>query len=523
MYLTQGLHRALQQQPDRIAVRCGDEALTFRALGERVARLAGALHALGLQPGDRVAMLALGSARFIEYQLGVLWAGGVLNPVNTRWSHQEMVYSLQDSGTALLLVDDQHLPAGQRIAADLPLLRHLVHTGAAATPEGVLGYEALLQSATPAPDARRGGDALAGLFYTGGTTGFPKGVMLSHANLAASAMARLATGRFGADTVYLHALPMFHLGDFGGTCAVYLSGGAHVVLPSFTPQAVLQAIAHERATDMTLAPTMVQMLVDWLDAHPDEARRLDLSPLGMFGYGASPMSQPLLRRAQRAFPAARFSHGYGMTEMAPAITTLDPEHHTDEAYASGRMRSVGKPVLCVEVRIADAHDAELPRGSVGQILARGPGTMLGYWNQPQATAQALRGGWMHTGDGGYMDEHGFVYVVDRMKDMIVSGGENVYSAEVENALASHPGVAQCAVIGVPSAKWGEAVHAVVVPREAGGVTAEALIAHCRARIAGYKLPRSVEFRAAMPLSPLGKVLKNELRKPHWEGRAQGIN
>ncbi|MDP9917423.1 long-chain acyl-CoA synthetase [Variovorax boronicumulans] len=523
MYLTQGLHRAVQQHPEKIAVRCGDEAMSFRELGERVARLAGSLCALGLQPGDRVAMLSLGSARYIEYQLGVLWAGGVLNPVNIRWSHKEMVHSLQDSGTAILIVDDTFLAMSQGIAREAPAIRHLIHAGAQAAPPGMLSYEALLESATPARDTRRGGDALAGLFYTGGTTGFPKGVMLSHANLAASAMARLATGRFGRNAVYLHALPMFHLGDFGGTCAVNLSGGSHVVLPSFTPQGALEAISRERVTDTTLAPTMIQMIVDWLDAHPCEAHRLDLTSLQLFGYGASPISQALLQRAQRAFPAAGFSQGYGMTEMAPAITSLDPEQHTDEAYASGRMRSVGKPVICVEVRIADESDREVPRGTVGQILARGPNMMLGYWNQPEATAEALCNGWMHTGDGGYMDEDGFIYLVDRLKDMIVSGGENVYSAEVENAISSHPGVAQCAVIGVPSEKWGESVHAVIVPREAMGITAEEVIAHCRELIAGYKVPRSVELREAIPLSPVGKVLKNELRRPYWEGFERRIN
>jgi long-chain acyl-CoA synthetase len=205
-----------------------------------------------------------------------------------------------------------------------------------------------------------------------------------------------------------------------------------------------------------------------------------------------------------------------MTELAPVATTLGAEHHTAEYQANGKMYSAGLPGICVEVRIVDDRDQEVPRGTVGEIIVRGPNVMLGYWNKPEATAEALRGGWMHTGDGGYMDDEGFVYVCDRLKDMVVSGGENIYSAEVETAIASHPAVAQSAVIGIPCPKWGETVHAVIVLKPAASVTCEEIIAHCREHIAGYKVPRSVEFREALPLTSVGKVLKTELRKPFWE-------
>jgi long-chain acyl-CoA synthetase len=211
-----------------------------------------------------------------------------------------------------------------------------------------------------------------------------------------------------------------------------------------------------------------------------------------------------------------------MTDLAPLATTLSAEYHSGEHQQSGKMYSAGRPGACVEVRIVDGEDREVPRGSVGEIVVRGPNVMLGYWNKPEATAEALRNGWMHTGDGGYMDDDGFVYVCDRLKDMIVSGGENVYSAEVETAIASHPAVAQCAVIGIPCAQWGETVHAVIVLKPEASTTAEAIVAHCRERIAGYKCPRSVEFRDALPLSGVGKVLKTELRKPFWENQQRGI-
>ncbi|MCY1536800.1 Long-chain-fatty-acid--CoA ligase [compost metagenome] len=265
---------------------------------------------------------------------------------------------------------------------------------------------------------------------------------------------------------------------------------------------------------------MLQMLLDWREANP--TADLDLSSLHEIAYGASAISPALLDRARAAFPSAKFIQGYGMTELAPGATLLGAEYHCEEHQRSGKMYSAGLPISCVEIRIGDAEDREVPRGTVGEIVVRGPNVMLGYWNKPEATAEVLRDGWMHTGDGGYMDSEGFVYIVDRLKDMIVSGGENIYSAEVENAIASHPAVAQCAAIGIPSDKWGETVHAVIVLKPEVSASEEEIVAHCRARIAGYKCPRSVEFRTAMPLSGVGKILKNELRKPFWENRARNV-
>ncbi len=522
MYMTQGLHRSVQQRPNDIAVRADGRTLTFAELSDRVSRLAGALRQLGVQCGERVAMLSMNSSRYLEYDLAVPWAGGVLNPVNTRWSHAEILYSLNDSSSEILIVDDAFTAAGTKLAAEADTVRYLIYAGDGDVPGGMLGYEALIASTAPIKDAWRHGDDLAGLFYTGGTTGFPKGVMLSHYNLGISALAQLTTGRCSANAVVLHTMPMFHLASFGAVNALFLGGGTHVVLKSFTPQAVLDAITHDRITELMLAPTMIQMLLDWLDQHPEVRASLDLSSLQRIAYGASPISQTLLRRAQSAFAQAEFTQAYGMTELSPVATLLGPQYHTEEAFASGKMRAAGKAHVCVELKIVDSEDKELPRGTVGEIVVRGGTVMLGYWNQPEATGQAVRDGWMHTGDGGYMDDEGLVYVVDRLKDMIVSGGENIYSAEVENALASHPAVRQCSVIGVPSDKWGESVHAVIVLKPDANATIEAIQAHCRERIAGYKCPRSVEFREELPLSGMGKVLKNELRKPYWEKQGRSV-
>ncbi|MBO3275647.1 long-chain-fatty-acid--CoA ligase [Pseudomonas schmalbachii] len=521
MYITQGLHRHLQKRPNAIAVRYQGRSITYAEFGDRVARLAGALKNLGVASGDRVAMLSVNSQRYIEYYQAVPWADAVLNPVNIRWSAAEIVYSLDDSETSVLIVDDTFLALGKKVVADSKTLRVVIYAGDGETPEGMLNYEALIVGNEPVEDARRGGDSLLGIFYTGGTTGFPKGVMLSHTNVGFSALGVVNSLSCQAHTQYLHVMPMFHLADFSAMTALFMTGGTHVVLPSFVPKVVLQTIASERITELLLAPTMIQMLLDARDADP-ELQKLDFSSLERVGYGASPITRALLDRARAVFTSAGFSQGYGMTELAPLATLLTPEHHSAEYEANGKMYSAGQAAICVEVRIVDADDNEVPRGTVGEIAVRGPNMMLGYWNKPEATAEALRGGWMHTGDGGYMDDEGFVFVCDRIKDMIVSGGENIYSAEVETAIASHPAVAQNAVIGIPCTKWGETVHAVIVLKPGATLTSEEIVAHCRERIAGYKCPRSVEFREALPLSSVGKVLKTDLREPFWAGRKRGV-
>lgn len=502
-------------------MRCQGQSITFGDLGRRVACLAGALQQLGLVHGDCIAMLSRNSSRYIEYALGVPWAGGVLNPVNTRWSHAEILYSLNDSTTTILIVDDTFQEVGAAIARQSETVRYVIYAGEGEAPEGMLSYEELLSTAMPVEDARCSGDDLLGIFYTGGTTGFPKGVMVSYNNLAFASITSLAKGFLGNDAVFLHAMPMFHLADFSAMYGLLVTGGTHVVLPAFSGAAALEAIAQEGVTDLMLAPTMIQMMLDARDAHP-QLRDSRFDGIRNIIYGASPISPTLLDRACEAFPSARFFQGYGMTELTTSGTMLDAEYHGKQHQASGKMYSAGRAVNCVELRIVDNDGHEVPRGTVGEIVVRGPNVMLGYLNQPELTASVLKNGWMHTGDGAYMDRDGFVYIVDRLKDMIVSGGENVYSAEVENALSSHPAVALCAAIGIPSEKWGEEVHAVVVLKPGMTASEEEMVRHCRDLIAGYKCPRSVEFRPALPLSSVGKLLKNELREPYWKGRSRGV-
>jgi acyl-CoA synthetase (AMP-forming)/AMP-acid ligase II len=507
MYLTQALHRAVQQHPDRTAVRFGNRNWTFRECADRVARLAGALQALGMRTGDRIAMLSLNSDRYLEYYMAVPWGGGVLNPCNIRWSASEIVYSLDDSGSSILIVDENFSELAAQFRGRSASLREVIYCGEGEVPAGMLSYEALLADAPAVPDQVRRGEDLAGVFYTGGTTGFPKGVMLSHNNLCISGLALCMDGLTPAEGTYLHAAPMFHLADIGFSTAAWLAGNTHSIVPAFKPESVLDTLERDRVTQTILVPTMVQMLID----HPASKAPRDLSRLKTIFYGASPMSDALLDRAMAAFPHVEFVQGYGMTELSPLATINPAWAHTAEGRALGKHRSAGRAGYCCEVRVVDAEDNEVPRGSVGEIVVRGPNVMQGYWNKPQLTAETVRGGWMHTGDGGYMDQDGFVFIVDRMKDMIITGGENVYSVEVENALQLLPGIQACLVVGAPDSLWGERVHAVIVPCAGMTLDEQAVIAHCRERLAAYKCPRSVEFRESLPMSAAGKWLKYEVR------------
>ena len=518
VYLTQSLHRAVQQHPDRVAVRFGHRQRTFREFADRVARLAGALQKLGMRAGDRVAMLSLNSDRYLEYQMAVPWAGGVLNPCNIRWSASEILYSLDDSGSSILLVDETFRALVEQFRRDCRTLREVVYCGDGEVPAGMHGYEALLAAADPVPDTVRRGEDLAGIFYTGGTTGFPKGVMLSHNNLCSSGLALRAEGLASPGGTYLHAAPMFHLADMGLSTPHWIEGNTHSIIPAFNPELVLDTFERDRVTHVVLVPTMIQMMVD----HPTMKKSRDLSALQTIAYGASPISETVLERAMAALPGVGFVQAYGMTELSPLATVNPAYYHTVEGRKLGKLRAAGRAGYCIELRVVDAEGREVPRGTVGEVVVRGPNVMQGYWNKPEQTAAAVRDGWMHTGDGAWMDDDGFIFIADRLKDMVITGGENVYSAEVENAVAQHRAVAACAVIGIPSEQWGETVHAVVVRKPGQDVTPDALIAHCKALIAGYKCPRSVVFVDALPISGAGKVLKTKLREPFWQGRERAV-
>jgi long-chain acyl-CoA synthetase len=511
----EAIRRAVAARPETTAVSFAGRQTSWGELLEQAARLAGGLRALGLQSGDRVAVLSANSDLYVLLYLAVPWAGGVLAPLNVRWSAVENDYALDDCTPAFAFVSevadpdtlalfDQREAEVTLIALDGPVRA---------------GWRAMtdLLAADAVEDAGLAGDDLFGIFYTGGTTGRSKGVMLSHGGVVGNAMAMRELGLFPDGARALLVTPLFHMAAVAAQTMAMLCGGESVILPGFEPGRALDAIDEHQVTDALFVPTMIQMMLDAPGFEPSKLRSLV-----RIMYGASPMTEATLDRAMAAAPHADFFQCYGMTELSPTAVMLTPELHRGEHRAAGRHRGAGRPIRDVEIRIADEAGNPVPQGEVGQVLVRSPGVMLGYWNQPDQTQKALVDGWMHTGDGGRIDDHGVLYVVDRIKDMIVSGAENVYSAEVESALSRHPDIAQCAVIGVPDPRWGERVHAVIVGRPGAELSSEGVIDHCRRLIAGYKCPRSIELRSALPMSAAGKILKADLRAPYWEGQGRNV-
>jgi long-chain acyl-CoA synthetase len=454
---------------------------------------------LGLLPQDRIGVVALNSDRYLELYLGLPAAGYVLVPVNSRLAATEMRAILDDAGVSVLFADASY-PGTAGVGRVLTM------------PDD---YEDLIAGAGEMPlgDGVAEND-LAALFYTSGTTGKAKGAMHTHRSLIASALHFMVTWPFDRQTRWLVASPMFHTGGIIGTLATVWAGGTHVIMPRFDPDLAVDLIEREAVTHTLLVPTMLAATAD-----AQLARPRDVSSLRYLSHGASPISAETLRRTRRAFPGAELLHVYGTTETTP-ITTLLP--HEERILGTPLIRSCGQPATGVEIRVVDRFQADVPPGAVGQIAVRGPSVMAGYWHNPRATAEVMRGEWYLTGDLGYRDEDSYIYLVDRAKDMIVSGGENIYSTEVEDALAAHPGVKEVAVFGVQHPHWGESVYAVVFSQL--NVTPDELAAHCRQRIAGFKVPRCIELRTEpLPKSAAGKILKRDLRAPHWAGQQAQIS
>ncbi|HET6793019.1 MAG TPA: long-chain-fatty-acid--CoA ligase [Acidimicrobiales bacterium] len=506
---------AVERLPDKVAVADEGFEATFDQHLDRVLRLADAMTSeLGLRPGDRVAVTALNGHRYLELYHAAFLSGLCINPLNLRLAPRELSFILSDSGTEVCFADALFGPGVAGIRAEVGL-RSLVLMG-----DGDIGHDAshddLVAAGEPRLPEEPDEDDPAVLMYTGGTTGLPKGVVVDHRAAMLDLYKVAAAFTMDEGYVYLHQTPMFHAASFGGVLATPAAGGRSTFVPAFDPKAVLDVIERQQVTMTVMVPTMVGMLL----AHPD-FRPERLSSMRHLVYGASPMPSALLERLMTALPEVDIWQGYGMTENCGLLTLLRPEDHR---RGGDILRSAGRPVLGAVVRIEDEEGRVVAPGETGEICARAGNFMHGYWNRPEETAEAFRGGWYHTGDAGYVDADGYVYLVDRVKDMIVTGGENVYSVEVENAVASHPAVAQVAVIGIPSEQWGEAVHAIVVLKPDASATEEEIRDHARGLIAGYKVPKTVEFRTEqLPLSGAMKVLKRELRAPYWEGQGRSVN
>lgn len=492
----------------------GEQRRTFRQFADRARRLASSLYQLGVRHQDRVAILAMNCPEYLDvYGAGEV-AGYVIAPVNFRLAPPEIRYILASAAPKVLLFEQQYSAVIEQLRAELPFVQAFICIGDPA-PSWAEAYDTVIAAGSPegAPSSVQLGD-VASLMYTSGTTGRPKGVMLTHEGMLA--LCESWAFELGADVgdKILLSMPFFHIGARSQGAAVTLRGGTIVMHRSFDPVAILQTVERERITQIHLAPTMVQAVLDVADNE-----RYDLSSLRTMNYAAAPMPITLLKRAMQRFGPIMIN-GYGQTEGAGAV--LRKHYHRPQGSAKDlkRLTSIGQPTLDARVRIVDEQDNELPTGEVGEICLHSKQNMLGYWNDSAATLQTLRGGWLHTGDMGCMDEDGFVYLVDRKKDMIISGGENVYSREVEEALLAHPALADVAVIGVSDAYWGEAVKGVVVVKPGMQITAAELIAHCRKLIASYKCPKSVEFIEALPRLPSGKVNKVSLRES-YAGRGRG--
>lgn len=508
MSITQAIHRGKHLYPERTALVCGERSVSFSEVHDRVSRGAAVLQSLDPSAGARVGILSLNSDRAILAFHAAIWAGRVPNYLNIRWAAFELSQSIDDFEPSVLMVDDTFLELGREMLKRCAAVKTLVYIGErSAAPEKTLHWESAVAAAAPLEDSAVDSDEMVFLNYTGGTTGKSKGVIHTHNTHIAALLICMAEGFFQRGNCAM-VTPLFHISGIAVSNASLMMGNTLCVLPAFDPGKFLQLVQDAAIEQTFMVPTMIKMVLD----HP-EFSSFDISSWKYITYGASSIDEVLLRRARKQLPGVSFTQIYGQTEGLPASLMFNDDH-SEAGFASGRTRSAGTVPLGVEVKIVNGEGVALPRGNVGEICMRGSFLMKGYLNMPEQTAAALQDGWLHTGDAGYLSEDDFLYIVDRIKDMIISGGENVYSAEVENALARHEAVQSCAVVGLPHEKWGEVVHADVVLNPGLSTTEEALIEHCREYIAGYKLPKSISFVEAIPLTPVGKIDKVAIRKTY---------
>jgi long-chain acyl-CoA synthetase len=506
--------RARETRP---MIVCGSRTVTWAEMDARSSRMAQGLRAAGLAAQDRVAFLDKNGVEYFE----VLFGGGKANVVNVavnwRLAAAEMAYVINDACARVLFVGPDFLGHLDEMEGALKRVEKIVVIGTHPRHEA---YETWL-GRHPATDpmGTSAPDDVAMQLYTSGTTGLPKGAMLTNANLGTLIPYTGPLWHFDESSVNLVCMPLFHIGGSGWALVGMATGALSILFREFVPADILAALERHRITNALFVPAMLQVLA----GVPGAAER-DYAALRSIVYGASPITNDVLVRAMRTFRCP-FAQVYGLTETTGAITQLDPEDHVVDGERSRRLRSAGKPFPWVELRVVDpATETACDPGLVGELWTRSPQNFKGYWARPEETACVLDAdGWLKTGDAGYVDEGGFLFLTDRVKDMIISGGENVYPAEVENALAEHPAVADVAVIGVPDERWGETVKAIVVARARTSVSAGDIMTFARDRLAHFKCPTSVDFVATLPRNPSGKLLKRDLREPYWRGRERRIN
>jgi len=496
--------------PEKTALVFEGIRISYRELNERVNRLANALIDLGCKKGERLAILSENTHKYMEVYFATAKAGMSVTPLNFRLSDSELPNIVNNSEAVICIAGDGYEERFQALSDELENIKTWIALDT--HHEGYLYYEDLIRNASgEEPEVEVNEDDLMVLMYTGGTTGLPKGVMLSHRNIL-SAMYGLIIGySLTRHDIECFILPLFHISLWPVLC-ILMVGGRVVIVRKPDLQSTLKTIEDEKCTHIVLVPTLLVWILDLPNL--DE---FNLSSLRSITYAGSPMPPEVLKRCIDKFGNI-FSQGYGLTEAAPLVTVLFPEDHALEGPKSGLLKSVGKEGATVEIQVVDENERPVKPGEVGEITARGKNIMMGYWKNPELTAEALRRRWLHTGDMGTIDEEGYIYLVDRKADMIITGGENVYPKETEDILYEHPSVQECAVASAPDEKWGERVQAVVVLKEGHTVTEEELIQHCKKRLAGYKCPKKIEFWDELPKTPIGKIIRKKVKEHYWGGQ-----
>lgn len=504
MYMSHALRRAQQQYPDRVATLYKNETLSFNELAQLVKHLSCVLHTQGIKPGDRVAILALNSPYYVAFFLACWWLGAVAVPLNTRWSTHELDYAIEQTAARMLWVDHALLDSALALQT-LPTLIP-IYIGSNSSPLGFLRLEELLKNSTAREANHLNQDALAAIIFTGGTTGKSKGVMLTQLNFWAAAVGRLATIPNRPTTMFsLLVAPLFHVAGLGRLISQIITASPTLLHDRFDAKEVLQDLHTHRIDDIVVVPTMLQAL-----STQPEFNATYLPNLKRIVWGAAAMPPPLLKLAMQALPHVEFINAYGMTESTASGTVNGPYTLRDLEQNNPHIFTAGRSIAASDVSIISFSGQAAQIGEIGEIVLRGPGVMTGYWQDPHATQTVIKNGWYHTGDAGYLDEFGYLHLTDRIKDMIITGGENVYSLEVENVLRMHPSIEQCAVIGLPCPVWGEIVHAVIVSHT--HIDNDELNYFCRQHLAAYKCPKHYHFMQQLPLSAAGKILKTELKQ-----------
>jgi long-chain acyl-CoA synthetase len=489
------LGRAARYFPERTALTAAKKRTTFRELHNRVGRIAAALGEHGFKAGDRLALLLPNETDYIELVYACAWLGVIAVPLNTRLSVKEIDGILADAK-----------PGGLIRHSSLPV------PTAQVSRQLVLDRQPLDAQSGPTSEPIYHPDAILALIYTSGTTGRPKGVEIRHNKILENVYHTNFWFPLKEGAVHLHAAPIFHIADFPFMFAAPAFGACQATIPKFSPEAFCETVERERVTDTVLVPTMINMLTQFRDL-----QKYDLTSLQNLGYGGSPMAPELVHRTRQVLPSVKLVQVYGLSETGFLTGLLDREHTED------KLTSCGRPCMGIDVRVVDPTGNEVETGKTGELVARGGNIMRSYWNKPDETKLAFRNGFFQTGDIGYQDINGYFYILDRLKDMIVTGGENVYSGEVEAVIYTHPAVREVAVFGIPDPKWGEIVKACVVLKPGKTLTADELIAYCRQSLANYKVPRSIQFsETELPKSGSGKILKRALRESAWANQQRAV-